>query len=236
MAESERDVVLITGASRGLGRHLAEHFCTRGAQVIGCSRGESSLHHDAYRHFQLDIAQEAEVRRLFADVRRTYGGLDVLINNAAANPAIAPFMAVPTATIVRSFETNVLGAMHMSRGAISLMMPRRRGRIINIGSMALKLEVAGESIYTAMKAAITSYTRVLAKEVQPFGITCNIVAPSALRTDMAAQIDPAALADVLKRNAIPTMGEFEDVVNAIEFLIRPESHAVTGQSIYLGGV
>ena len=236
MAERDPAVILISGASRGLGRHLAEHFCLQGAQVIGCSRGEGSLAHAGYRHFQVDVSQEDQVRRLFSGIRKSYGRLDVLVNNAAVNPAISLFMAVPTATIVKSFETNLLGPMLMSRGAIRLMMPARFGRLINIGSMAAKLEVAGETVYTAMKAALVAYTRVLAKEVYPAGITCNVVAPSALPTELSAQIDSAALAEVLKRNAIPAVGEFGDVTNIIDCLIRPESQAITGQAIYLGGV
>lgn len=236
MAEPEPAVYLITGASRGLGRHLVEHFCRQGAQVIGCSRGEASLAHENYRHIQVDISREAEVRKLYSDLRKNYRRLDVLINNAAINPAVSLFMAVPTATIVRSFETNLLGTMLMCRGAIRLMMPARFGRLINIGSMAVRLEVAGETIYTAMKAAVVAYTRVLAKEIYSYGITCNVVAPSALPTDMSAQIDADALAEVLRRTAIPHAGEFGDVVNAIAFLARRESRAVTGQTLYLGGV
>jgi 3-oxoacyl-[acyl-carrier protein] reductase len=219
-----------------LGRHLAAYYCREGALVIGCSRSDSSLPFDNYRHFRVDISSEAEVRQLFSEVRKVYGRLDVLANNAAVNPAISLFMAVPNSSIVRSFETNVLGSMLMCRGAIQLMMPARFGRLINIGSMAVKMEVAGETVYTAMKAAITSYTRVLAKEVYPYGITCNVVAPSVLPTTMSAQVNPDALTDVLKRTAIPHIGEFDDVVNVVDFLIRPASHAITGQAIYLGGV
>lgn len=236
MAGSKPAVILISGASRGLGRHLAEHFCRQEALVIGCSRSEASMPYDNYSHFQVDISQEDEVRQLFLEIRKAYGRLDVLINNAAINPAISLFMAVPTATIIKSFETNLLGSMLMCRGAIRLMLPAHFGRIINIGSMAVKLEVVGETIYTAMKAALVAYTRVLAKEVYSLGITCNVVAPSALPTEMSAQISAEALADVLKRNAIPAVGEFGDVANVIECLISRESHAVTGQAIYLGGV
>jgi 3-oxoacyl-[acyl-carrier protein] reductase len=232
----EPAVILISGASRGLGRYLAEHFSQQGALVLGCSRGTSSYDNQNYRHFQVDISREDQVHELFVQVRKTYGRLDVLVNNAAINPAVSLFMAVPTATIVKSFETNVLGSMLMCRGAIRLMMARRFGRLINMGSMAVRLEVAGETVYTAMKAALVAYTRVLAKEVYPYGITCNVVAPSALPTEMSAQIDRDALAEVLKRTAIPHMGAFEDVAGTIEYLIRPESKAVTGQVLYLGGV
>lgn len=229
-------IVLISGTSRGLGRHLAMHYCEAGAHVVGCSRRDGTIVHDRYTHHALDVTDEASVRAMFSAIRRQHGRLDVLVNNAAVNPAIAPFMAVPSAAIAQSFGTNLLGPMHLCRGAIGLMMKQRFGRIVNIGSMAARLEVAGETVYTAVKAAMVSYTRVLAKEVYALGITCNVVAPSALPTDMAEAIDRAALDAVLARNAIPHFGTFDDVVNVIDFLVRRESQAITGQAIYLGGV
>ena len=101
--------------------------------------------------------------------------------------------------------------------------------------MAVRHEVAGEAIYTASKAAVIAFTRVLAKEYFPYGVTCNVVAPSAIETDMLDQIDKSALNDVLSRNAIPGIGKMEDVTNTIDWLLRPESSAVTSQVVFLGG-
>jgi len=233
---SSPPVILISGTSRGLGLHLARHYLSRNAIVVGCSRGDTVIESDLYEHFELDVSDETSVRRMFREIRRRHGRLDVLINNAAVNPSIGHSMVVPVGSITRSFEVDLLAPMLLCRGSIALMLKGRFGRIINIGSMAVRLEVAGESVYTSMKAALTAYSRVLAKEIFPQGITCNVVSPSALPTEMAANIDPIALARVLERNAIPTPGSFEDVAGTIDWLIRPESGAVTGQVIYLGGV
>jgi 3-oxoacyl-[acyl-carrier protein] reductase len=102
--------------------------------------------------------------------------------------------------------------------------------------MAAFHHVAGEAAYTASKAAVTAFSRVFAKEIHGHGITCNVLAPAAIPTALSAAVDTNALLDVLKRNAIPEMGSVTDVSNATDWLIRPESHAVTGQVIYLGGV
>ena len=102
--------------------------------------------------------------------------------------------------------------------------------------MAVKLEVEGESIYTASKAAIISFSRVFAKEVYPLGITCNVVSPSAIETDLMMEIDKTALSNVLSRNAVKSKGDMEDISNTVDWLIKPESDAITGQVIYLGGV
>ena len=95
--------------------------------------------------------------------------------------------------------------------SIKLMIRNKWGRIINISSMAAKLEMPGESVYTSTKAALNAYTRVLAKEVYSLGITVNGVAPSAIPTDLSAQINHEAIQDVLSRNAIPHFGKMDDV-------------------------
>ena len=102
--------------------------------------------------------------------------------------------------------------------------------------MAMKHEVKGESIYAASKAAIATFTRVVAKEVYSYGITCNVISPSAIDTDLMKNINKDALKDVLSRNAITDIGKLEDVSNAIEWLIKSDVKAITGQTIFLGGV
>ena len=137
---------------------------------------------------------------------------------------------------LKTVEVNLLGTFLMSREIAKLMMKNSYGRIINFSSMAVKHEVEGEAIYIASKAAIISFTRVFAKEVYPFGITCNVISPSAIETDLMNGIEENALKNVLSRNAIKTKGKMEDVSNTVDWLIKPESSAITGQVIYLGGV
>ncbi|OFV91966.1 MAG: hypothetical protein A3H95_16010 [Acidobacteria bacterium RIFCSPLOWO2_02_FULL_64_15] len=233
---SDSQIILISGTSRGIGKYLAERYVESGATVIGCSRSPVVSESQGYEHLCADVSKHDEVKAMFAQIRRKYGRLDVLINSAAVNPAIALSALMPTAAIQSSFEVNLLGLMMMCREGVRLMARGRFGRIVNIGSMATRLEVAGESVYTAMKAGVNAYTRVLAKEVYKLGITCNVVAPSAVPTGLSTQVDPSALEEVLSRNAIPEMGTLRDISNVIDWLIRRESHAITGQIIYLGGV
>ena len=116
------------------------------------------------------------------------------------------------------------------------MTRNKFGRIINIGSMATRHEVAGEALYTSTKASINAFTRVLAKEVIRLGITVNVLAPSAIETDLSAVVNRDALMEVLNRNAIKNFGNFGDVSNSVDYLIKEENSAITGQVIYLGGV
>ncbi len=233
----EQPVALITGTSRGIGNHLAHFLVERGYFVVGCSRGANDTSPaKSYVHHSVDLGTEEPVMELFKRIRTDVGRLDVVVNNAGVNPTLALTALTPYQAAQSAFQVNVLGTFLVCREAVKLMMRRKFGRIINVSSMAVRHEVAGDSIYTATKAAVTAFSRVLAKEVYSQGITCNVIAPSAIETELMSAIDPQALRDVLKRNAVPELGSVEDVSNAIAFLLQPESRTVTGQVIYLGGV
>jgi 3-oxoacyl-[acyl-carrier protein] reductase len=232
----EAPVVLITGTSRGIGNHLARHFLDRGAIVVGCSRGDyDGIGDERYAHRAVDVSSEPEVVELFRFVRETHGRLDVAINNAALNPTLSLVALTPAQAAAETVAANLLGPFLVCREAVKLMMRRKSGRIVNIGSMATRHEVPGEALYTASKAGLNAFTRVLAKEVAEHGITCNVVAPAAVESELSAAVDPEALRQVLARNAIPGLGSPEDVAAAIDWLTEPGSAAVTGQIVYLGG-
>lgn len=229
------EVILVTGTSRGIGKYIAEHYCSLNYTVIGCSRSESSIFDKNYRHFVADVGIEQDLVEMFKGIRQQFKKIDVLINNAAINPAIISAALIPYSSIENIFKVNVFGAMLCCREAVKLMLRNKFGRIINIGSMAARHEVPGESLYTASKAAMNAYTRVLAKEVGKMNITVNVVAPAAIETELSSKINQVALAEVLSRNAINEFGNFDDVTNSIDFLIKKESKHITGQIIYLGG-
>lgn len=229
-------VMLITGTRKGIGRYLADYYSSNGFLVIGCSRLDSDLKSLNYEHFTIDISDENQVKKMFAIIRKKYKRLDVTINNAAIKPPICLSVLYTMDNIKNVLGVNFIGAFLICRESIKIMMKKSSGRIINISSMAVKHEVKGESLYASSKAALTTFSRVLSKEIYPIGITCNVIAPSAIQTDMSDEINQQALSEVLNRNAINSMGEMRDVINAANWLISSESQSITGQVIYLGGV
>jgi 3-oxoacyl-[acyl-carrier protein] reductase len=232
----EQAVVLITGTSRGIGNHLARHLLDRGWAVIGCSRAEySQIEHERYEHHVVDVGSETAVVELFRSIRENHGRLDAAINNAAINPTLSLVALTPASAAASAFEANVLGPFLVCREAVKLMMRGTHGRIVNLGSMATRHEVAGEAVYTATKAALNAFTRVLAKEVAAYGITCNVVAPAAVESELSNAVDPEKLREVLARNALPERGSAADVASTVEWLLQPEASGITGQIIYLGG-
>lgn len=229
-------IILITGVSRGIGDYLTKYYISKGMVVIGCSRSSYKYFHPNLVHVMTDVGVEKNVIDLFKMIKTRFGKLDYLINNAAINPAIISAALLKSETIISTFNTNVFSTMFTCKEAVKLMSRKKFGRIINIGSMAIKHEVEGEALYTSTKSAMLAYSRVLAKEVSKSKITVNVISPSVIKTDLSNQINPEAIAVILKRNAIHEFGKFEDVSNAIDFYISDSSESITGQHIYLGGV
>lgn len=227
--------VLITGTTRGLGRELAQHYLDAGDTVIGCGRGAATLDHPRYVHHVVDVTQDAAVAAMFTAIRTAHDGLDVLINNAGV-ASMNAFALTPPASARAVVETNVLGPMLLTHGAIRLLRKSRAGRIVNVTTIAVPLRLAGEAVYAASKAAIETFTRVLAKEVGSLGITCNAVGPSIIPTRLTQGLSADVRDRVLRQQAVARPATADDVANVIDFFLRPESDLVTGQVVYLGGI
>lgn len=231
----EAPVTLITGARKGIGRALVEHYLGQGHVVAGCSRGESDLVTPNYHHFQTDVADEAGVQEMFRRVRTDLGRLDHLLNNAGI-ASMNHALLTPMDTVRTIFETNVFGTFLLCREGARLMSKRKWGRIVNFATVATPLRLEGEAAYAASKAAVVSFTEVLAREFAPYGITVNAVGPTPVPTDLVKSVPTEKMDALLARQAIKRFGSMEDVTNVCDFFLRRESDFITSQTIYLGGV
>ena len=235
MSGTNRQIVLITGTRRGIGRYLAEHFAGKGARVVGCSREPIDWQLEGYMHVLADVTQEDDVKALMSTVQREFGRLDVAINNAGIASMNAALLT-PTATIDRVMATNFRGTVVVCRESAKLMMRRKVGRIVNLSTIAVPMRIEGEALYAASKSAVVTYSQILARELGPLGITVNVVGPAPIETDLIRNVPKDKIQRILDNQAIKRLGRFEDVANVIDFFVRPESDYVTGQVIYLGGV
>ena len=206
----------------------------RGYRVVGCSRSPLEEPLPGYEHAIADVTDESQVVGFFADVRRSHGVPDVLVNNAGV-AALNHALLTPGATVERILRTNTVGTILASRECAKLMIARRSGRIVNFSSVAVPLELEGEAVYAASKAAVEAFTRVLARELGPFGITVNTVGPGPTETDLTRGVPADKMRELVSRLAIRRLGTLDDIANVVDFLVSPASAAVTGQTIYLGG-
>lgn len=211
-------VTLITGASRGIGAYLVEHYRAVGHDVIAWNRKEYA-----------DITDDLSLRAAFPKV------VDNLIN-CAGIASMNHALLTPMDKVSQVLQTNVAGTFLMCREAARLMKKQGLGRIVNFSSVAVPLALEGEAIYAASKAAVETLTKVLAKEFGPWHITVNAVGPNPIKTDLIKNVSNDKIDAILERQSIKWHGVMDDVANVVDFFLRPESRMITGQVIYLGGV
>jgi 3-oxoacyl-[acyl-carrier protein] reductase len=231
----QQPITLITGARKGIGRFLVERYAARGHKVIGCSRQASDWTHENYVHVEADVVDETAVKELFARVRRDFGRVDNLLNNAGI-AAMNHSLLTPLATVRRVMDTNLAGTFLFSREAAKLMQRTRYGRIVNFSTVAVPLHLEGEAAYVASKAAVEALTQVMARELGHMGITVNALGPVPVQTDLIRAVPADKIEALVARQAIKRLGTFDDVANVCDFYMRPESGFITGQILYLGGV
>lgn len=226
---------IITGTRKGLGKALAEYYLAQGHDVAGCSRGKPSIQHPNYLHFELDVANEKSVIGMVRQTKKTFGRIDVLLNNAGI-AAMNHILTTPFSNAQAVFNTNFFGTFLFSREVAKVMMKQKTGSIVNYTTVAVPLDLEGEAVYAASKAAVESLTRVSAKELGTYGVRVNAIGPTPVKTDLIRNVPENKLQALLDQQAIKRFGEFDDVVNVIDFFNAERSNFITGQIIYLGGV
>lgn len=227
--------ILITGASKGIGRYLSEYFVGKGMMVFGIGRTNSDFQDVNYHHFICDVSLENEVKNVFTKIKKQTPKLDILINNAGV-ASLNHCLLTPIESVNKLFSTNFNGTFLFSREAAKWMQKYKSGRIVNFSTVAVPLFLEGEAIYSASKSAVETLTKVMSKELGGFGITVNCIGPSPIETNLIRTVPKEKIQEIINLQSIKRFAELEDIANVVEFFIKEESSFITGQTIYLGGI
>ncbi|HEX2135109.1 MAG TPA: SDR family oxidoreductase [Microvirga sp.] len=224
--------LVVTGASRGLGAHVARKALGEGWEVLGLAyRAVADL---PYEVRACDVADPARVSETFKPLKRDPDLWGLV--NAAGVASMNLAVATPAATVQRVIGVNLLGTIYCATAFGKLAVRRRGGRIINFSTIAVPLAVKGEAVYAASKAGVEGFTRTFAREMGDFGVTVNAVAPGPVDTDLIAKVPRERIDEIVGRQLIAEQATKDDVWNIVRFLLSDEASAVTGQIINVNGI
>lgn len=236
-----RKIILVTGASRGIGRAIALKFAKEGHFVIGTATSDKGAENiaeylSAYDGVGrvLDVCDTAQIETLFDEIDSVYGSLQVLVNNAGITQD-GLLMRMNDEMWDKVIQTNLSAVYRMSRRAIKGMMKARFGRIINISSVVGQMGNAGQTNYAASKAGLEGFSRALAREIGSRGVTVNCVAPGLIETDMTDELDERLLNSMLDAVPLGRLGQPDDIAAAVSFLASDEAGYITGSVLAVNG-
>ena len=231
-------IVLVTGASRGIGLEAAKHFSKEGYKVIGSSRGDFNLGEligdESAISVQLDLMSKESIKNLFADLKSENLLPSVLVNNAGITKDQL-FLRMKDEDWDDVIETNLNGLFRVTKAFIKPMVKNKFGRVINISSVSGLMGNSGQVNYSSSKSAMVGFSRSLAKELGSRNITSNVVAPGFIETDMTTFLNDDEKVEVSKNIPMKRFGTVQDVAKCIVFLASDEANYITGQTISVDG-
>jgi len=236
-------LVLVTGASRGIGRGIAEAFGAAGAIVAGTATTEAgasaisaALAAAGHRGqgYALDVNDAAQVESVLSGIQQQYGEIAILVNNAGITRDNL-LMRMKEEEWDAIMQTNLKSVYRLSKAVIRAMMKARNGRIINVTSVISSMGNAGQTNYAAAKAGVEGFSRALAREVGSRGITVNCVAPGFIDTDMTRALPEAQRTALVGQIPLSRLGVVEDVAGAVLFLASDSASYITGCTLHVNG-
>lgn len=240
MMNLEGKIALVTGASRGIGRAIAELLVERGATVIGTATSESGAAAiseylgDNGKGLALNVADVESIEATLKTINEEFGVIDILVNNAGITRDNL-LMRMKDDEWNDIIDTNLTPIYRMSKAVLRGMMKKRAGRIINVGSVVGTMGNAGQTNYAAAKAGVIGFTKSMAREVASRGVTVNTVAPGFIETDMTKALNDDQRAATLSNVPAGRLGDPREIASAVVFLASPEAAYITGETLHVNG-
>lgn len=237
-------VAVVTGAGRGIGHSIALTFAAEGARVAVVSRNEANAlrtadeinerHAGLAKAYSVDVANHSGVASLAEQILNDFSRVDILVNNAGVTrDGLSMRLSEEDWDVV--LDTNLKGTFNCIQAFERSMIKQRSGRIINIGSVAGLMGNAGQANYAASKAGLLGLSKTIARELASRGITCNVVAPGFIDTDMTEVLPDKIKQAVISQIPAGTFGKPEDIAAAVAFLASADARYITGQCLTVDG-
>jgi 3-oxoacyl-[acyl-carrier protein] reductase len=225
-------VIIVTGASRGLGQAITERLIERGEEVIGFARNTIGLNINA---IECDVSDYASVKNASKEVKRMKKPVKAFINAAGV---ASMNMAVTTdeSTVQKLIQTNLVGTIYCCQLFAPIMLRQKQGSFINFSTIAVALALKGESVYAASKAGVESFSRTFAREMADFNVRVNCIAPGPIRTDLLRGITDAQIEKITSQQVIQKQFQKSDVCDLVELLLDEKATSLSGQVLNVGGV
>lgn len=240
MSELQGKVALVTGASRGIGKAVAQKLAAQGATVIGTATSESGAAAiteylgASGKGLALNVTDSAQLDACLEHIRSEYGEIDILINNAGITRDNL-LMRMKDDEWSDIMDTNLTSIFRLSKAVLRGMMKKRAGRIVNIGSVVGSAGNAGQANYAAAKAGVIGFSKSLAREVASRGITVNTVSPGFIDTDMTKALTDEQREAIFKDIPANRLGNPEEIAATVAFLVSEGAAYITGETIHVNG-
>jgi len=243
MINLEGKIALVTGASRGIGRAIAETLGKAGATVIGTATSENGA--EAISNYfkenditgvgkKLNVTETASIDTILSEITAEFGAITILVNNAGITRDNL-MLRMKEEEWDDIMTTNLTSVYRLSKACLKGMMKARQGRIISISSVVGATGNAGQANYAAAKAGVVGFSKSLAQEIGSRGITVNVVAPGFIDTDMTRELPEEQRANLMKNIPMGKLGESQDIANAVAFLASDMGAYISGETLHVNG-
>lgn len=225
-------MIIVTGASRGIGLAISNRLFESGEEVLGISRNAISTKFDSK---SIDVTDFKSIKNLSDEIRLSGKTVTAVINAAGIASMNLALMANPL-TSVNLINVNFLGTVYSCQAFTPLLVRNGGGSVINFSTIAAALHLEGESIYAATKAAVENYSKTFAKELSKFNVRVNCIAPGPIQTDLLRGVTEDQINKIVRAQIIAKKFEKDDVVDLVELLLNPKAKSLSGQVFHVGGV
>lgn len=225
-------MIIVTGASKGLGNHICKRLLAQGEEVIGLSRDVNGLDFESY---QCDITSYEEIKSVTKKIKSKHHVAKAIIN-AAGVASMNLALTTPENVTDRLIRTNLIGTIHCCQLFAPFLIKNKTGSIVNFSTIAVPIGLRGESVYVASKAGVEGFSKSFAREMSDFDIRVNCIAPGPINTNLIKGIEKSLLENVISLQIIRRQFEPDDVSDLVELLLSPKAKSISGQVLSVGGI